>query len=336
MPDPLILLVTIVSIALIFDFTNGAHDAANAIATVVSTRVLSPKQAVVMAAVLNLVGSFIGIKVAHTVGGGVVNTEMVAGSQAVVLAALLAAIFWNVLTWGLGLPSSSSHALIGGLIGSGVAQGGWAILHYGTIALKVLLPIVLSPLVGFVGGYVLMVFLARVFCRADPRTANRAFRRLQLVAAALMATSHGSNDAQKTMGVITLALLVSHRIPAMEVPFWVKLACALAMMLGTAVGGWKIIKTMSHRIFKMEPVHGFAVATSASAVIFSASALGAPVSTTHTISSTVMGVGASRRLSAVRWGVAGKMIVAWILTIPATAVAGALCFYALKLVGLAS
>jgi len=336
MPDVTLLLIAIIAIALVFDYTNGAHDAANAIATVVSTKVLSPVAAVVMAAVLNLVGAFLGTKVAHTVGAGIVNTEMVMGCQTVVLAALIAAILWNVLTWCLGLPSSSSHALIGGLMGAALTHGGWRVLHYDSIVLKILLPIVLSPLAGFVGGYVFMVILAWIFCKTHPRNANRAFRRLQLVASAFMATSHGTNDAQKTMGIITLALFVSHQIPAMHVPFWVVLACAFAMMLGTATGGWRIIKTMGHSIFKMEPVHGFATATSASVVIFGASFLGAPISTTHTISSCVLGVGASKRLSAVRWGIARSMIVAWVLTIPATALVGALCFCALRLVGLAT
>ena len=336
MPDSTLLLAAVVLIALVFDYTNGAHDAANAIATVVSTKVLSPKIAVCMAAVLNLAGAFIGVKVAQTIGQGIVNTDMVKGCQALVLAALIAAIFWNGLTWYLGLPSSSSHALIGGLMGAAVAHGGVRVLHGGSIALKVVLPIFLSPLAGFVGGYLFMLAIAWLFHKAHPSKVSSAFRRLQILSSAVMATSHGSNDAQKTMGIITLALFLGHKIPVMEVPSWVKVACAVAMMLGTATGGWKIIKTMGHRIFKMVPVHGFAAETSASLVIFGASFLGAPVSTTHTISSCVLGVGSSNRLSAVRWSVAGNMIVAWVLTIPATALVGAVCFYALRALGVAS
>lgn len=336
MPDSMLLLVAVVFIALVFDYTNGAHDAANAIATVVSTKVLSPKMAVCMAAALNLAGAFIGVKVAQTVGQGIVNTDLVEGCPALVLAALVAAIVWNALTWYLGLPSSSSHALIGGLMGAAVAHAGLRVLHGGSIALKVVLPMFVSPLAGFAGGYLFMLTIAWLFHRAHPNTVSSAFRRLQILSSAVMATSHGSNDAQKTMGIITLALFLTHKIPAMEVPFWVKLACAIAMMLGTATGGWKIIKTMGHRIFRMVPVHGFAAETSASMVIFGASFLGAPISTTHVISSCVLGVGSSNRLSAVRWGVAGNMVVAWVLTIPATALMGAACFYALRLLGIAS
>lgn len=328
-----LLLVAIVVIALVFDFTNGAHDSANAIATIVSTKVLSPRTAVAMAAALNLAGAFMGEEVAHTIGSGIVRTDMVAGCQALVLAALLGAIFWNLLTWYLGLPSSSSHALIGGLIGAAVAYGGFDSLNFLSIVKKVLLPLVFSPMAGFLGGYLLMLALSWLFVRANPRRINTAFRKLQIVSAAFMATSHGLNDAQKTMGIITLALYIFHVIPEIHVPVWVKGACALAMGLGTAMGGWKIVKTMGHKIFKLEPIHGFAAETSASLVITGASFLGAPISTTHTISTSILGVGASKRLSAVRWGVAGNMVVAWILTIPAAAVVAAICFEALYLVG---
>ena len=270
---------------------------------------------------------------AHTIGSGIVRTDMVAGCQALVLAALLGAIFWNLLTWYLGLPSSSSHALIGGLIGAAVAYGGFDSLNFMSIAKKVLLPLVFSPMAGFLGGYLLMLGLSWLFVRANPRRLNTAFRKLQIVSAAFMATSHGLNDAQKTMGIITLALYIFHVIPEIHVPVWVKGACALAMGLGTAMGGWKIVKTMGHKIFKLEPIHGFAAETSASLVISGASLLGAPISTTHTISTSILGVGASKRLSAVRWGVAGNMVVAWVLTIPAAAVVAAICFEGLYLVG---
>ncbi|EHJ49154.1 phosphate transporter [Solidesulfovibrio carbinoliphilus subsp. oakridgensis] len=335
MPDIPVLLVAVVGIALLFDFTNGAHDSANAIATIVSTKVLSPLVAVLMAGVLNLVGAFLGEAVAHTIGSGIVRPEMVAGSQGLVLAALLGAIFWNLLTWYLGLPSSSSHALVGGLIGSAIAYGGFSAPSYGSIAHKVLLPLVLSPVAGFFSGYLLMVLLSWLVRRSTPGRVNFLFKKLQIVSSAFMATSHGLNDAQKTMGIISLALFTFHQIPEMHVPFWVKLSCALAMGLGTATGGWKIVKTMGHKIFKLEPIHGFAAETSAAAVISGASLLGAPISTTHIISTTVIGVGASKRLSAVRWGVAGRLVVAWILTIPAAALVAAACYWLLAVTGLA-
>ena len=332
MPDIPLLLILIVVIAVIFDYTNGAHDSANAIATVVSTKVLSPKAAVLMAAGLNLVGAFIGTEVATTIGKGIVNADLIAGSQTLILAALLGAIFWNLLTWFFGLPSSSSHALIGGLMGAAIAYQGWDSLNYNTIISKVIVPIFLSPVSGFIGGYLLMHLIAWITYKYKPRKMNRLFRRLQIFSAGFMAMSHGNNDAQKTMGIITLALVLFHSIPTFEVPVWVKITCALAMTLGTATGGWKIIKTMGHKIFKMEPLHGFAAETSASLVIMSASMLGAPISTTHVISSSIMGVGSSKRLSAVRWKVAGNMAFAWVLTIPASAIVGALCFYVIQLI----
>lgn len=331
---PLLLLLVIV-VALIFDFTNGAHDSANAIATVVSTKVMSPKTAVVMAGLLNLFGAFLGSEVAKTIGSGVIRPDVVGDCQGLVLAALCGAIFWNLLTWYLGLPSSSSHALIGGLMGAAMAQAGVDALNLAGITKKVLIPLVLSPMAGFLGGYLFMLALSWAFVRARPQTVNAAFRKLQILSAAFMATTHGLNDAQKTMGVITLALYIFQVIPAIEPPFWVKAACAVAMGLGTATGGWKIVKTMGHKIFKLEPIHGFSAETAASSVIGFASVLGAPISTTHTISASVIGVGASKRLSAVRWGVAGNMIIAWVLTIPAAAATAALCFWLLDLLGLA-
>lgn len=330
------MLVAIVALALFFDYTNGAHDSANAIATIVSTKVLSPKMAVVMAASLNLVGAFMGEQVAKTIGSGIVNADMVAGCQALVLAALFGAIFWNLLTWFLGLPSSSSHALIGGLMGSAVAYSGFNALNFVSILDKIILPLVLSPLAGFVGGYIIMVALSWLFHKSKPRKVNTLFRKLQIVSSALMATSHGQNDAQKTMGVITLALFLSHEIPAIHVPFWVKISCAMAMGLGTATGGWKIVKTMGHKIFKLEPIHGCAAETASALVITGASHFGAPISTTHVISTAVLGVGSSKRFSAVRWGVAGNMVVAWIITIPASGFVAGLVFYLLKFLGIAN
>uniref|UniRef100_A0A7C4AH98 Inorganic phosphate transporter n=1 Tax=Fundidesulfovibrio putealis TaxID=270496 RepID=A0A7C4AH98_9BACT len=328
------LLILIVVVALVFDFTNGAHDSANAIATIVSTKVLSPRTAVMMAAALNLLGAFLGTEVAHTVGSGIVAPAMVSGCKILVLAALMGAIFWNLLTWYLGLPSSSSHALVGGLIGAAIAFGGWDAPSYSSILKKVVLPLFLSPMAGCAGGYLLMVGLSWAFVKAHPRTVNAAFKKLQILSSAFMATSHGLNDAQKTMGIITLALMIFGQLPEVHIPFWVKVVCSVAMGLGTAMGGWKIVKTMGHKIFKLEPVHGFAAETAASGVIMAASAMGAPISTTHTISTAVIGVGASKRLSAVRWGVAGNLVTAWVLTIPASAMVAAICFWLLELVGL--
>ena len=229
------------------------------------------------------------------------------------------------------MPSSSSHALIGGLIGAAIAYKGWNSLQYGSIIDKVIVPLFLSPLAGFIGGYLLMLLLAWITCKLNPRIMNKMFRRLQVIAAAFMALSHGSNDGQKTMGIITLALFLFHQIPAIEVPLWVKLICALAMAIGTANGGWKIIKTMGKKIFKMRPVHGFAAETSSSLVIITASMIGAPISTTHVFSSSILGVGSSKRFSAVRWGVAGHMVIAWVLTLPASALVGMICFYGINL-----
>jgi Phosphate/sulphate permeases len=333
MPDLPMMLVAIVALALFFDYTNGAHDSANAIATIVSTKVLSPKMAVVMAASLNLAGAFMGEQVAKTIGSGIVNADMVAGCQSIVLAALFGAIFWNLVTWFFGLPSSSSHALIGGLMGAAVAHSGFNSLNLVSIFDKVVIPLVVSPFAGFLGGYIIMVCLSWLFHKSKPRKVNTLFRKLQIVSSAFMATSHGQNDAQKTMGIITLALFLSHEIPAIHVPFWVKIACACAMGLGTATGGWKIVKTMGHKIFKLEPIHGCAAETAAALVITGASHFGAPISTTHVISTSVLGVGSSKRFSAVRWGVAGNMVVAWIITIPASALVAGLVFYALQAIG---
>ena len=334
MPDLPFLLVLIVLVALVFDFTNGAHDSANAIATVVSTKVLSPRTAVVMAAVLNLGGALLGDEVAATLGKGVVNPEVGAGSQVLVLAGLVGAIGWNLITWYAGIPSSSSHALIGGLIGAAVAHAGFNSLNGPSIGEKILLPLVLSPLAGFLAGFLMMNLITLLFWHVNRHKANGLFHRLQVLSAAFMATSHGLNDAQKTMGIITLALFLFGEIDAIHVPLWVKICCATAMACGTAVGGWKIVKTMGHKIFKLEPVHGFAAETSASLVIAGASMFGAPVSTTHTITASIFGVGSTKRLSAVHWGVAGNLLIAWALTIPAAALLGGASFFLFHFLGL--
>ena len=319
--DVSFLLILIIIVALIFDFTNGAHDCANAIATVVSTKVLSPRTAVIMAATLNLIGAFLGTKVANTLGAGIVHPDIVANCQPLVLAARI--------------PSSSSHALIGGLMGAAVAYAGFSSLNGGSILTKILLPLVLSPLAGF-GMGLLVMFLIMFMCAKCARNKlNTAFTRLQVLSAAFMATSHGMNDAQKTMGVITLALFIFNEIETIAVPLWVKCLCAAFMALGTAMGGWKIVKTMGHKIFKLEPVHGFASETSAALVISGASLLGAPISTTHTITACIFGVGSTKRLTAVRWGVAGHLIIAWVLTIPASGLLAACSFFLLNAVGFA-
>lgn len=333
MLDIPVLLIIIVAVALIFDFTNGAHDCANAIATVVSTKVLAPRTAVMMAAILNLIGAFLGNEVAHTLGKGIVNTDVVMGSQILVLAALIGAIVWNVVTWYYGLPSSSSHALIGGLIGAAFASAGMGSLNLVSIFRKVILPMVLSPLAGYVASYLMMIGLMLVFANADRKAVAQKFKKLQILSAAFMATSHGLNDAQKTMGVITLALLLFHQIDSITIPFWVTLSCASAMGCGTALGGWKIIKTMGHRISKLEPFNGFAAETSASLVITGASLIGAPISTTHTITACIFGVGSAKRFSAVKWQIAANLVVAWVVTIPASAAIAGLSFYFMTVLG---
>ena len=333
MPEFPFLLAIIIVVALLFDYTNGAHDTGNVIATVIATRALTPKQAVDMAGLLDFAGALVGNKVALTVGTGIVNPDLILHCKVLVLAALLGAIFWNVLTWVLGLPSSSSHALVGGLIGAGVAYGGWGTLEYASIFWKVIVPVFVSPLAGVMVGYLATLGLAWACVQANPRPANRAFRRLQILSASVMAFSHGMNDAQKTMGMITLALFIFGRIPVMAVPLWVKFACAIAMVLGTVTGGWKIVKTLGSKFFTMEPLHGFAIQTAAALVIEGATCFGAPISTTHVISSSVLGSGSVRNISAVRWGMAGKMVTAWFLTLPAAAVVGALMLWLLQLLG---
>jgi inorganic phosphate transporter, PiT family len=305
-------LLVIIVLALIFDFINGFHDTANAIATVVSTRVMTPRFAIIMAATLNLIGALMSTKVAHTVGAGLV----VSVGQATVIAALISAITWDLITWYFGLPTSSSHALLSSLVGAGIAEAGRDVLVWKGIE-KVLLALILSPLIGFIFGLVLMVALFWAFSKSRPSTVTGVFKNLQIFSAAIMAYSHGHNDAQKTMGIIALALMTYHGATELVVPLWVILACAVAMAMGTAAGGWRIIKTLGMRLVALRPIHGFAAEASAATVIEVASHMGLPVSTTHVISSTIMGVGASRRLSAVRWGIGGKIVMAWILTLPA-------------------
>ncbi len=322
MPEPALLtLILVVTLGLAFDFINGFHDTANSIATSVATRVLSPGRAVSMAAVLNVAGALTGTAVAGTVGKGIVPTEV--ATQQLVVAALVSAIIWNLLTWWYGIPSSSSHALIFSIVGAGVAAAGEDAIQVSGVT-KVLRGMVFSPLLGFVGALLLLFVLLWAFARFRPRFVGNTFGRLQIVSAAYMAFSHGSNDAQKTMGVITLALASYHGWTGDEwaVPLWVVLSAAVAMGLGTAVGGWRIVRTMGLKVVELRPIDGFAAETAAATVIEVASRLGIPVSTTHVISSAIMGVGATRRASAVRWGVAGRIVAAWVVTLPVCVVLG--------------
>jgi PiT family inorganic phosphate transporter len=322
----LLTLLLVIACALAFDFINGFHDAANAVATVVSTGVLPLRTAVVLAAVLNFLGALGGTAVAATIGEGLVAPEAV--TQMVVLSALLGAIFWNLFTWYFGIPSSSSHALVGGLVGAALARAGGRAIRIGGLV-KIVESLVLSPLVGFAIGFLIMLAIFWICRRGRPAQLARGFRQLQVFSAGFMALSHGSNDAQKTMGIITMSLVAFHgaavEAGAFHVPTWVILACAVAMGLGTMTGGTRIIKTMGTRIIDLKPVHGFAAETAAALTILAASHLGLPVSTTHVVSGSIMGVGSSQRVSAVRWGVTARIAWAWVLTIPITALAAWTC-----------
>ncbi|MBL9218129.1 MAG: inorganic phosphate transporter [Opitutaceae bacterium] len=332
--------------ALVFEYINGFHDAANAIATVVSTKVLTPRQAIALAAVFNLVGALMGTAVASTIGKGLVDTDVV--TMATIFSGLMGAIIWNLITWWFGLPSSSSHALIGGLCGAALASAGddWNVLHWATTDAKgaaaglwpkVVLPMISSPLLGFFGGAFLMFLLTIFVHRLRPRLVNNLFGKLQLVSAGLMAHSHGSNDAQKTMGIIALALFTGTksgafdelpawasflRTPDFVVDQWVVVTCALVMAAGTAAGGWRIIRTMGHKMVKLQPVHGFAAETTAALIIHYASVLGIPLSTTHAISTSIMGVGAVKRFGAVKWTVVERILWAWVFTLPVCGLIG--------------
>lgn len=316
-------LVVVVGVALFFDFTNGFHDSANSIATSVSTRALSPRAAVLSAAVLNFAGAFVFLEVAATVAKGIVNPDVI--SLEIVLAGLVGAITWNLITWYLGLPSSSSHALIGGVAGSAVVAGGFDVVKWDGLKEKVLIPSLLAPIVGMVGAALLMTVILWIIRRRSPGVVNRVFRRLQLVSGAFVAFTHGTNDAQKTMGIITLALISSGHIAEddFHVPLWVIVSAAAAMGLGTYAGGWRIIKTLGTRVAKLQPPQGFAAQTSTAVILWLTARYGFPVSTTHTISGSVLGAGASTRFSAVRWGVAGNILLAWLLTIPCAGLVGA-------------
>ena len=321
-------LIAVLALAVLFDYINGFHDTANAIATSVSTRALSPRVAIAMSATANFVGALTGTAVAHTIGAGLITSQSEGG--VVVPAALIGAIIWNLLTWRLGIPSSSSHALIGGLLGASATAVGFGAWQMDGVLGKVILPLVGSPIAGFGIGFALMVLIFNVFKRAHPKTMNDRFRRLQVLSAAYMAFSHGSNDAQKTMGVMTLALVSAGVLSEFKVPLWVIVLAAGAISFGTAAGGWRIIRTMGSKVVKLDPVHGFAAETAAATIIFGASSLGMPVSTTHVISSAILGVGSSDQFRAVHWGVARRIGIAWVLTLPASGLVAALAYLLLR------
>lgn len=348
----IVLLILVIVIALLFEYINGFHDSANAISMVVSTKALSPRHAILYAAILNFAGALCGTHVAKTIGSGIVASETI--TQLVILCALLGAVIWNLITWYFGLPSSSSHALIGGLLGSAICHeaikvGGahhlilkippfhlehpaLNIINGHNLTDKVLIPMVTSPILGFVAGFILVLILLKIFYKFKPEILNRLFRKLQLVSSGFLAFSHGSNDAQKTMGIITLALITFGLIDKnhFEIPIWVICACASVMALGTMTGGWKIIRTMSSKVIKMKPIHGFSVEMAASSIILTASHFGIPVSTTHIISTAIMGVGSMVKFSAVKWGIVKNIIVAWVCTIPICMALSAGIYYALS------
>jgi inorganic phosphate transporter, PiT family len=322
----------VVGTALAFDFTNGFHDTANAVATSISTRALSPRIAVTMAAVLNFVGAFISLAVAATIAKGIVNADLI--TPAIVFAGLIGAIAWNLLTWYWGLPSSSSHALIGGVVGSAfVAEGADAVIGSGLVD-KVIVPALVAPVLAFIVGGLAIVVVYRIVGRLHPGPVTRGFRLGQIVSGSLLALAHGTNDAQKTMGIIFLALIANGNLtPADSVPNWVVVSSASAIALGTYVGGWRIIRTMGSRIIKMDPAQGFGAQGVGATVILAASHVGFPLSTTHVISGGIMGTGAAKRVSAVRWGVAGNIVTAWVLTLPASAIVGGATYAVVRLLG---
>ena len=326
MPELQYLIFTVIILALVFDFINGFHDTANAIATSVSTRAIRPSHAIMMAAVLNFAGAMYSTGVAKTIGADIVSSaDMV--DEKIIIAAITGAVVWNVATWWLAVPSSSSHALVGGIIGAVLVSVGESGLNFTGIG-KIVVSLIASPVIAIVSGCLVMLLLFRIFGKFGPSVINDKFRKMQILSAAAMAFSHGSNDAQKSMGIMTLALLSGGYIEVFEVPFYVKILAATAMACGTAIGGWRIIKTIGGKIFKLEPISGFAADLNSSMVIFSATLLHLPVSTTHVVSGSIMGVGTAKRVNAVRWGVAQQMVMAWVLTIPCTAIMGAVAYEA--------
>jgi PiT family inorganic phosphate transporter len=330
-----VVLWIVVGTALAFDFTNGFHDTANAVATSISTRALPPRLAVTIAAALNFVGAFLSLQVAATIASGIVDANLITPS--IVFAGLVGAIFWNLATWYFGLPSSSSHALIGGVVGAAfAAEGAEAVLGDGLLE-KVVIPALVAPVLAMVVAGLAILIAYRIVGRQHPGTVSRSFRGGQIISGSLLSLSHGTNDAQKTMGIIFLALVANGNLPSSaDIPTWVVVSSATAIALGTYVGGWRIIRTMGSRIIKMDPAQGFAAQSAGAAVILSASHVGFPLSTTHVISGAIMGAGAAKRISAVRWGVAGNIAVAWVLTLPAAAMVGATTYGITRLFGTGS
>ena len=322
-----LLLVVVVAVGLGFDFTNGFHDTANYVATWVGTRALSPRMAVLVSAAANLAGAFVTTAVAKTVGKGLIDTGL--ATEKTVLAALIGAIAWNLATWWLGLPSSSTHALIGGLLGAALVQSGSSGVQWNGVWQKVILPGALSPVIGFIGAFLLMLVIYRVFFGLPPGVAHRGFRYGQLVSGTWVAFTHGANDAQKTMGVIALALVANGNMSPdnFHIPTWVKISAGLTIAAGTYAGGWRIIRTLGQRIYKLQPEHGFAAQVAAGTTLYVGTHFGFPISTTHVVTGSVMGAGATRRLSAVRWGIAGNIALAWLLTLPAAGLVAAGLYY---------
>ncbi|OYD06192.1 inorganic phosphate transporter [Paludifilum halophilum] len=327
MLDPVVLIVLVVVLALVFDFTNGWNDSANAVATVIGTRTLTPLQAVLMAAVLNVAGAFFSTAVAKTIGEDIVDPNLV--TQLVIMATLLAAIIWNTVMTLLGLPVSASHGLIGSLIGAAVAYQGLAVIKMHGV-MMVLIALLVSPLLGGLLAYLLMKLIRFVFANSAPSKVKRLFRPLQILSAAFMSFSHGTSDAQKAMGIITMALVAGGFLDTVEVPFWVILSAGLTMGLGTAIGGWRVIRTIGLRLSHLDTPHGFAAETAAAALLATIAKIGVPVSTTHTITGSIVGVGAAERVKGVRWGIAGKILYAWIFTLPGTGLMGFLIYQVLK------
>jgi PiT family inorganic phosphate transporter len=327
----MILLVLVISLALIFDVVNGFHDAANSIATIVSTKVLPPSVAVIWAAFFNFIAYLVfGLHVANTVGKGIVHTEIV--TLQVLIAALIAAIIWNLTTWWFGIPSSSSHTLMGGFVGAAIAHAGFSSVFYSEV-IKIISFIVLAPVIGMIFSIVISLILLNICRRSSPEKVDRSFRRLQLASAASYSLGHGANDAQKVMGIIYVSLIAAGQLTSHDkIPFWVVISCQTAMAIGTLMGGWRIVKTMGTRITHLRPFEGFSAETAGALTLFSTSILGIPVSTTHTITGAIIGAGATRRLSAVRWGVTRNIVLAWIITIPITSLLAALIFYLVQLI----
>ncbi|MFD0711864.1 anion permease [Paenibacillus sp. GCM10027626] len=323
--DIYILVGIVIFLALAFDFINGFHDTANAIATSVSTRALSPRMAIIIASSMNFIGAMLFTGVAKTIGGQVANPAELEHGVEIVIATLIAAIVWNLVTWWFGIPSSSSHALIGALAGAVVSGQGFGGINMAGFK-DIVLALIFSPLIAFSLGFIVMWLFKKIFANASPHQLNKNFRRGQIVTAAFQSFTHGTNDAQKAMGIITFALVAANLQDNLDVPFWVKVSAATAMALGTSIGGWKIIKTMGTKIFKIEPVNGFAADISAASVILTATLTHLPVSTTHVITSSILGVGSAKRFSAVKWGMAGKIVVSWVITIPISALLAALIY----------